>query len=162
MELQKKIEKARAIIDSLCVRDRVRLLDICDEIKHAQQELNREAADHFNDCMQRCRGICCRNICINDVVTQLDLIYILAIEKDVLEQVCTCAQAETLFSADCLFLQNRLGPCLFAADSKPERCIITFCGETRPIRKEIKAVRSKFSKLSRFTKIKRPFLWIRF
>jgi hypothetical protein len=162
MEFQKKIQKAQVIIDSFSGEDRTRLLDICNEIKRAQDDLNREAKDYFNDCMQRCQGICCRNIGINDVVTLLDLIYILAINKKITARVHTCAQAETLFPADCLFLQNGQGPCLFSANSKPERCIITFCGEVRPIRKEIRAVRSKFNKLSRYTKIKRPFLWVRF
>lgn len=162
MELQKKIEKAQAIVDSFSGQDRIRLLEICYEIMSAQDALNGEARDYFKHCMQQCRGICCRNICINDVVTLLDLIYILAVNKNVLAQVLACAQAETLFSADCLFLEGGLGPCLFAANSKPERCIITFCGEIRPIKREIKAVRSKFSKLSRYTKIKRPFLWIGF
>jgi hypothetical protein len=162
MELQKKIEKAQVIIDSFSGEDRTKLLDICHEIKSAQDDLNREAEDYFKDCMQRCQGICCRNICINDVVTQLDLVYILAINKQISARVHACAQAEALFSADCLFLQNGQGPCLFSANIKPERCIITFCGEIRPIKKEIKAVRSKFSKLSRYTKIKRPFLWMRF
>jgi hypothetical protein len=162
MELQNKIQKAQVIIDSFSGEDRTRLLDICHEIKSAQDDLNREAADYFKDCMQRCQGICCRNICINDVVTLLDLIYIFALNKEIFAQVHTCAQAETLFAADCLFLQHGLGPCLFSANIKPERCIITFCGETRPIKKEIKAVRSKFNKLSRYTKVKRPFLWVRF
>ena len=138
------------------------MLDICHEIKRAQENLNREAGNYFNYCAQRCRGICCRNICINDVVTQLDLIYILAIDEDISDLVHSCAQRESLFSEDCLFLQDGAGPCIFAADVKPERCIITFCVEVRPIKREIKAIRSNFNKLSRFTKIKRPFLWIRF
>jgi len=162
MEMEKKIEKAQLIVDSFLGEERTRLLDICHEIKSAQDNLNREAQDYFKDCMQRCQGICCRNICINDVVTLLDLIYILTINKEISSRVHASAQAETLFSADCLFLQKGVGPCIFAASIKPERCIITFCGETRPIKREIKAVRSKFSKLSRYTKIKRPFLWVRF
>ncbi len=162
MELEKKIEKAQVIIDSFLGEERNRLLDICHEIKSAQDDLNREAKDYFKDCMHRCGGICCRNICINDVVTLLDLIFILSINKEISATVHACAQAETLFPADCLFLQNGVGPCIFTANLKPERCIITFCGELRPIKREIKAVRSKFSKLSRYTKIKRPFLWVRF
>ena len=162
MELQKKIEKAQVIIDSFLGEERTWLIDICHEIKSAQDDLNREAKDYFKNCMQRCQGICCRNICINDVVTLLDLIYILALDREISSRVHECAQSETLFSADCLFLQNGVGPCIFTANMKPERCIITFCGETRPIKTEIKAVRSKFSRLSRYTKIKRPFLWVRF
>ena len=162
MEFEKKIQKAQIIIDSFLGEERTQLLDICHEIMCAQDNLNREAQDYFKDCMQRCKGICCRNICINDVVTLLDVIYILTINKEIASRLQTCAQSETLFTADCLFLENGTGPCLFPGNMKPERCIITFCGEVRPIKREIKAVRSKFSKLSRYTKIKRPFLWIRF
>ena len=162
MELNHKIIKARSIIDSFTGEERARLLGICLEIREAQDALNAEAQSFFKDCAERCRGICCRNILVNDVVTLLDLIYILAIQKEIAPQVETCAQAETLFTADCLFLRNGTGPCVFQANIKPERCIITFCRDIRPIRREIKAVRSKFSKLSRYTKIRRPFLWIGF
>lgn len=162
MELQKKILKAQTIIDSFHGEDRTRLLQICHEIKSAQDHLNKEAESYFKDCIQRCQGICCRNICINDVVTLLDLIYILAINQEVSPVVHTCAQSETLFTADCLFLENGVGPCVFSGSMKPERCIITFCKDIQPIKRDIKAVRSKFSKLSRYTKIKRPFLWVGF
>ena len=162
MELQKKIEKAKLIIESFTGKERIRLLDICNQIKSAQDNLNNEAADLFTDCMQRCQGLCCRNICINDVVTQLDLIYILALDKCISDQVSTCAEAETLFPSDCLFLEDGVGPCIFAYNMKPERCVITFCGETRHIKREIKAVRAAFNKLSRHTRIKRPFLWVRY
>ena len=162
MELKNKIQKAQTIIDSFVGEERTRLLDICFDIRKAQDALNIEAQNFFKDCAERCKGICCRNICINDVVTLLDLIYILTIQKEIADQVESCAQGETLFSADCLFLRNGTGPCLFQANTKPERCIITFCADIRPIRREIKAVRSKFNKLSRYTKIRRPFLWIGF
>jgi hypothetical protein len=70
------------------------------------------------------------------------------------------ARRERLFSADCLFLMEEKGPCLFHPSVKPERCIITFCEDTSPIRREIRSVRSAFSKLSRYTKLRRPFFWI--
>ena len=127
MELVRKIQKAQTIINSFIGEERTRLLDICFEIQNAQNALNSEAGDFFKDCMQRCQGICCRNIYINDVVTLLDLIYILSLQEEIAVRMQTCAQSETLFSADCLFLKHGTGPCLFAADIKPERCIITFC-----------------------------------
>lgn len=162
MELRNKILKAKRFIDSLAGDEKKTLLRICGDIQGAQDALNTEARSYFNACIRSCRGICCRNIHVNDVVTQLDLIYVLSMKKKMADQVLRCAGSENLFSADCLFLEKRVGPCIFPANVKPERCIITFCGETRPIGREIKRVRSKFSKLSRFTKIKRPFLWIRF
>jgi hypothetical protein len=155
MELGKKIQKAQTIIHSFEGTHRTRLLDICVEIQHAQAALNLAADTFFQECAERCKGLCCRNICINDVITQLDLIYMLSLHEEIFPQVENCAQAETLFSADCLFLQNGTGPCIFTADAKPERCIITFCQDTRPISSEIKAVRSGFSKLSRYIRLRR-------
>lgn len=162
MELEKKIQKAQSIRDSFIGVEHTRLMNLCFQIQKAQDALNREARDFFKDCMERCQGICCRNICINDVVTLLDLIYILSLDKAVAAQIHKCAQAETLFTADCLFLQDGAGPCIFAANIKPERCIITFCTDTQPIKREIKTVRSKFSKLMYYTMIRRPLLWISF
>lgn len=162
MELHHKIVKAQRIIESLKGKEEKTLLQICHDIQCAQDALNTGACSFFNACIQSCRGICCRNINVNDVVTDLDLIYVLSMKKKMADQVIRCAGSETLYTADCLFLNKGIGPCIFPANVKPERCIITFCGETRPIRREIKAVRSNFSKLSRYTKIKRPFLWVRF
>jgi hypothetical protein len=161
MELGKKIQRAQAIIRSFDGTRRARLLAICLEIQRAQAALNQAAEPFFEVCIEQCKGLCCRNICINEVITQLDLIYILTLHKEIVGQMEKCARAETLFSADCLFLQNRKGPCIFGPDAKPERCIITFCQDTRPIKAQIKTVRSKFSKLSRYTLFQRPFLGIR-
>jgi hypothetical protein len=160
MELGKKIQRAQIIIQSFDGEQRTRLLNICGQIQNAQVALNLAADTLLRDCAERCKGLCCRNICINDVITQLDLIYILSLQKEIAAQVEKCAQAETLFSADCLFLQDGTGPCIFAADSKPERCIITFCQDTHPLRSEIKAVRSGFSRLSRYTRLHRPLFGI--
>ena len=162
MELHNKIIKAQRIIESLKGDDEEKLKRICHDIQCAQDDLNSGARSFFNACIQTCQGICCRNINVNDVVTQLDLIYVLSMKRKMVDRVIGCAGSETLYTADCPFLEKGIGPCIFPANVKPERCIITFCGETRPIRREIKAVRSGFSKLSRYTKIKRPFLWLRF
>lgn len=162
MELYNKIVKAQHFIESLSADEKKALLRICRDIQCAQDVLNTGARSYFNACIGSCQGICCRNININDVVTHLDLIYVLYMQKKMVDQVTQCAMSESLYTEDCLFLGKGIGPCIFPANVKPERCIITFCGETGPIRREIKAVRSKFNKLSRFTKIKRPFLWIRF
>jgi hypothetical protein len=161
MELQYKIQRALRFIDRLSGKERETLRNICFEIQSAQAALNAAAVSYFQRCLGECRGICCKNINVNDVVTLLDLVYILSMKGASSDQIFELAESEELFSADCLFLRDGQGPCFFPADIKPERCIITFCGETRPIRKELKAIRSKFSKLSRFTKSKRPFLWIR-
>ena len=160
MELRKKIQRAQTIIHSFDGARRAKLLALCLEIQHAQAALNLAAEPFFEACIGRCKGLCCRNICINDVITQLDLIYILALHEEIAGQMEKCAQAETLFSADCLFLHNGTGPCIFSPDAKPERCIVTFCQDTRPIKAHIRTVRSTFSKLSRYTRFRRPLLGI--
>lgn len=162
MELYNKIIKAQRIIESLKSDEEKTVQRICHDIQRAQDALNTEARSYFNACIQTCQGICCRNINVNDVVTQLDLIYVLSMKRKMADRVIEYAGSESLYTADCPFLEKGIGPCIFPANIKPERCIITFCGETRPIRREIKAVRSGFSKLSRYTKIKRPFLWLWF
>lgn len=162
MELQYKIQKALRFIDSLSGKERETLQNICSDIQRAQAALNAAAVSYFQRCLGECRGICCKNINVNDVVTQLDLVYILSMIGASSDQIFELAESEKLFSADCLFLKDGQGPCFFPADIKPERCIITFCEETRPIRRELKAIRSKFSKLSRFAQFKRPFFWVRF
>jgi hypothetical protein len=162
MELHNKILKAQHFIESLSADEKTALMRICRDIQCAQDALNNGARSFFDACIGSCQGICCRNINVNDVVTQLDMIYVLSMKKKMAGQVTQCVGSESLFTADCLFLENGIGPCIFPSNVKPERCIITFCDETLPIKREIKAVRSKFSKLSRFSKIKRPFLWMRF
>lgn len=162
LELQYKIQRALRFIDSLSGKERETLQNICFEIQRAQAALNAAAESYLQRCMLECRGICCKNININDVVTQLDLVYILSMKAASSGQIIELAESEKLFSADCLFLKDGQGPCFFPANVKPERCMMTFCENTRPIRRELKAIRSKFNKLSRFTPFKRPFLWIHF
>lgn len=162
MELEKKIIQAHRIVKSLTGQDAVKLHRICYGIQCAQNDLIRSADPFFEICMKKCKGICCKNLNINDVVNLLDLIYILAMNIDLLSKVTECSKLESIYTADCPFLKDGIGPCLFTENVKPERCILSFCSETHPIRREIKAVRSNFNKLSRFTKIKRPFLWILF
>lgn len=159
MELGKKIQRAQTIVHRFDGAQRERLLDICVEIQRAQAALNLAAEPLFRACMEQCQGLCCKNICVNDVITRLDLIYILALHEGITDRIEKCAQAETLFPADCLFLQSGIGPCIFAPDTKPERCIITFCQETHPIKVHIRAVRSGFSRLSRYIRFRRPFFW---
>lgn len=162
MQLLYHIEKARKLVNSMAGDQAQRMRHICREITAAQQRLNAEAEPYFVRCMQRCQGICCKNIHINEIVNILDLIYILTVKPGLYPTLKASAANERIFSADCLFLQNGTGPCLFPSDIKPERCILTFCEDTTSIRHATRAVRSKFSKLSRYTKLRRPFFWISF
>ena len=162
MELSRNIRKARELISSFRGEEENRLLKICDEIKLAQHCLNQAAAGYFADCMRRCGGICCRNIRVSDILTLLDFVFILAVNPELTCQVADLSRKETLFSADCLFLRNGTGPCIFAPDAKPERCIVTFCSSVGPVKKEIRTVGRNFSKLWRHLMIRRPVSWFGF
>ena len=160
MQILYAIEKAGRLIDRMTGPQRQALLAICGEIQVAQQRLNHAAKPYFLHCIRQCEGICCKNIHINEIVNILDFIYILTLAPDLQPVLKQLATKEGLFSADCFFLQDGVGPCVFPPDIKPERCILTFCSDTTPINRDIKWVRSRFSRLSRYTTLRRPFFWI--
>ncbi|MCP3873909.1 MAG: hypothetical protein GY699_12215 [Desulfobacteraceae bacterium] len=159
MESENKIKRAQEILNSFNVEERKKLRSISLEIQNAQDDLNSVAGKYFDVCIGSCKGKCCKNIHTRDIIILLDYIFILSLDNSVYAQLIECAKKESLFSADCFFLLEGVGPCVFGSNLKPERCIITFCYDTPGIKKEIKAVRSKFSKLSRFILFHRPFMW---
>ena len=61
-----------------------------------------------------------------------------------------------MYSADCIFLQNGTGPCMFPEGVRPEVCVTTFCGNHRYVRKEISRLKRKFFKLDAFIRLRRP------
>ncbi len=156
MQVRRKIDKAFAVIDRFSEKQQPALRARCLEIKQAQHVLNQVAEPYFKQCMQSCRGLCCRNIYVGDMVTLLDYIFILVLDSDLSARMYEYSGKEGLFSADCIFLHNGTGPCIFNAAMKPERCIITFCSNTGPIHREIRAVRKKFSALQRFIFFRKP------
>ncbi len=162
MESENKIRRAQEIVKSFKGEEREKLRSISLEIQSAQDNLNSVAGHYFDVCMRSCKGKCCKNILTRDIITLLDYIFILSLDNSVFAQILECAKKESLFTADCFFLAEGIGPCFFGSNLKPERCIITFCYDEHEIRKEIKAVRSKFSKLSRFILFRRPLMWLGF
>ncbi len=60
-----------------------------------------------------------------------------------------------LFTADCVFLENNRGPCIFPADIRPEICITSFCTETPNASRQIGAVKWNFQKLAWFVRMRR-------
>ncbi|MEJ2037857.1 MAG: hypothetical protein P8X55_02845 [Desulfosarcinaceae bacterium] len=92
----------------------------------------------------------------------LDLVFILVLDHSIYSRILRAARQEGLYSADCLFLKDRVGPCMFQDTIKPERCIVTFCQDSQPLRSEIKAIRSGFSRLYRFVVLRRPLIWYGF
>ena len=160
MGLKYKFKKAQEIIERTGNQDLVALKGICEEIQRAQSKLLEEAEDVLKYCKDRCRGLCCRNIYPDDIITLADFVYILAmensVERSMREEISECLKKETLFSSSCIFLKGGEGPCIFPSDLRPEKCITSFCGGDTTIKKEINMVGSKFSKLIRFILLRKP------
>lgn len=106
--------------------------------------------------------MCCRNIHVSSIITRLDFVFILCLNRAILPQIQSAARQEDLFSADCIFLKDQVGPCMFEHNMKPERCVLSFCMDAHPLNNEIKAVRSGFNRLYRFIVLRKPFIWFGF
>jgi hypothetical protein len=153
MGLRFSFRTAKRKIDGLDADERSRLLEICEEIQHAEQALSEKAAPLLQACVDRCQGLCCRNIRPADIVTQWDLVYILAMAPQLEPAIAAGLSNENFFPSDCIFLADGVGPCLFPDDLRPERCIISFCRVEPSIEKEIGRVMGGFSRLIRFFKL---------
>ena len=156
MSTTHKIIKAQSIIDSLQYRDLESLKKTCIELQDAQNKLIKKGTPYFQYCQQHCSGMCCRNIHVDDIITLLDFVFILTLNPKIFEKALASARKESMFTSDCLFLANGSGPCMFAANQKPERCIITFCQDTGPLKNEIKKIRKQFNRILRLIVLKRP------
>ena len=156
MGLRYKFKKAQGIIEKSCNRDLTAIKGICEEIQKVQNNLLEEAKDLLKYCENRCRGLCCRNIYPDDIITLADFVYILTMENSLREEISECLKKETLFSSNCIFLKRGEGPCILPSDLRPEKCITSFCGGDTTIKKEINMVGSKFSKLIRFILLRKP------
>ena len=124
-------------------------------------QLSDKAVPILAKCMSGCQGLCCRNIIPADIVTEWDLIFILAMAPQVEPAMAACLQQEAFFSADCIFLANGTGPCLFPDNVRPERCIISFCKVEPLVEQEIRQVMRGFSRLIRFFMFRPCRRWLR-
>ena len=158
MQLAKKIDRAHDMLLGLGSADRNTVQCLCEDIKAAQTVLVRNALPMFAYCKDRCKGLCCRNISMETIITLVDMIFILAVDAFDRCRLRELAVHESFFPSNCLFLRDGQGPCLFPENTKPERCILTFCVDVEPVSREIKAVKSSFSKLHRYALIRRPWV----
>ncbi len=145
MELGYQFKKARKIVDGLGDEDRNAMREICMEIQRAQEKLVENSEEVLKRCINGCEGLCCRNIRLTEIITFTDFIYILALNRAMEEKMSGCLKNESLFSSDCYFLESGEGPCMFPFNSRPEKCIVTFCGDDSSIKREIKLVASGFA-----------------
>ena len=162
MSLKYKFKKATKIIQGLRLEERVTLGNICCDIQQAEKHLLEAAEDILNDCGKRCRGLCCRNIHIDDIMTLLDCVHILATVPTIQAEIDEALRREALYSADCIFLKNGSGPCIFPAVARPEKCILSFCHGDGIVANEMRHVRKRFNRLARFIQFQKPRAVIRF
>ena len=150
MSLRYKFKKAGQILSALSPDERTTLEKICSDIQHAENHLLKAARVILDDCGRRCQGLCCRNIHIDDIMTLLDCVHILATAPTIETQINEALTKEGLHSADCIFLKDGIGPCIFPAPSRPEKCIVSFCHGDGIVANEIRQVRTRFNRLAWF------------
>jgi hypothetical protein len=156
MGLRYKFRRARQIIAAFSPEDRRRLERIAAGIQAAEEALLRRAAVPMAQCLGACRGLCCRNADLDAIIATDDLVYLLARAPGLEGPLAAgLAAEEPLFTADCPFLKDGVGPCIFPPDLRPEVCLTTFCGDTADIRREIRRLKRAFLKLAWFVRLRR-------
>jgi len=157
MGIKADFEEAERIIAALRPADRVTLCKICDEIQAAEADLLKQAENNMDHCIKACEGLCCRNIQLEAIIGVWDLVYILTVADAFHDRMAACLENEIPFyAADCIFLENGVGPCLLPATARAEVCLTTFCSRTDAIDREIRRVKRKFYKLGWFIATRKP------
>lgn len=148
MGIKADFEEAERIIGAMRPDDRVKLGKICEEIQAAEAHLLQQAENNMDRCIAACQGLCCRNIQLDAIIGVWDLVYILTVASECRDRMAACLGNEIPFyAADCIFLENGVGPCLLPDTARAEVCLTTFCSRTDAIDREIRAVKRKFYKL---------------
>ncbi len=164
MSLRHLFRQAEKIIADSSQEDLERLERICLEIRDAELELQEKAKPIMSRCIHRCGGICCRNVQIDLIIGLWDFLFIMISKPFLKEKIEECLEKEEpFFSADCVFLNDGVGPCIFPSDARPEVCLVTFCGDTSTISKEIARVKKAFFRLTWFVmtrKLKSICKWL--
>ncbi len=151
MSLSYRFREALKIIDSLNEKERFRIRTLCLKIRAAEKALTTAGADLLKGCGKTCHGLCCRNIAPDSLIDTMDFVYLLSLERRLKDAVSRCLVYENPFyTADCIFLKDRVGPCLFPPDLRPQVCITAFCGGDHVVRKEIARVKRAFVRLGFF------------
>jgi hypothetical protein len=143
--------QARRFVEEIADDDREKLTALCRSIQRAEARLLEAAAPLMERCAAQCRGICCRNIQMDAVIGRGDLVYILALNPRLAPQMAACLENEPLlYAADCIFLKNGVGPCIFPDTLKPDVCLTTFCEDTAAVAREIRQLKRRFMRLDLF------------
>jgi hypothetical protein len=162
MGLAYTLKKAEALAAGLNTAEKRALVSLCEEIHTAETALLQAAKETLAGCLERCEGLCCRNVELEAIIGFADLLYLL---------VSGGASAATMagrlrrqppfFTSNCVFLREGKGPCIFPIDVRPETCITTFCTGEDTIRKEIRDVKRRFLRLNAFIFWHRARGWLR-
>ena len=156
MSLSYKFRKAEKIIERLSARERETAAELSDEVRQAQKNLLRASRKLMNQCIRGCEGLCCRNAQFDEIIDLWDFVFILLACPSQRTAIAERVENEVpLFTADCLFLKDGVGPCIFPADIRPEVCIATFCADASAVKKEVSQVKRKFVKLSLFIRFRK-------
>jgi hypothetical protein len=153
MSLAYKFRKAERLLKQLASEDQNGFQQLCGQIQDAQATLLASAGQQMERCINRCEGICCRNIELDPIISHWDLVFILNCAPALRPRIRDCLLREhPLYTADCVFLDNGKGPCIFPENLRPEVCVVTFCQNDRSIRREIRRVKRTFCQLSWFVR----------
>ena len=156
-----EFRRAVKLIDRMDAGDLEQLRGICRAIHRAQDDLLAKAGAIMKRCETGCQGLCCKNIELEDIIEYPDFVYILALRESMRDIASECLKKETLFRSDCVFLKNGKGPCVFPSGIRPKICVMTFCGDTASVKKEIAHIGSGFNRLYRFILLRKPKILIR-
>jgi len=157
MGLTYSFKKAGKIITQLSPGDLKTLEKICQEIQTAEKALIRKAEENLVRCLKKCEGLCCRNIRLDEIISLYDFIYLLTVQNSLRSIISKCLENEDpLYPADCIFLADGKGPCIFPSNARAAICITTFCNNEAPIKREIRCVKRKFMKLNWFILTRKP------
>ncbi len=151
MSLGYKLRQANRRLEDLTPRETRDLERLLQAVYRAETDLLARAAVLMDRCIGGCRGLCCRNVAIDEIIGFADLVYIVGRHPDLRNRLAACLAAERpFFTVDCPFLENGHGPCILPEAVRPEVCITTFCADTGPVRREISQVRRAFMRLGWF------------
>jgi hypothetical protein len=136
------------------------LARLCRQIQAAERRLNAAAALRLQGCLKDCQGLCCRNLDLEAVFGVSDFAYILAMDPSLDSAITASLRYERpIFTSNCPFLKDGVGPCIFPPDVRPEVCITSFCRGDSALRVEIGRVKTSFWKLGFLLHVRRlPFI----
>ncbi len=150
MELAHALIDAHRWLASCPSADIDRLRSVCLDIHEAEKRLMRASEPYLQRCIHHCEGLCCRNVFLGEVMGFEDFCFIFVIHPEYFEILLPLvSRLNTMYTANCPFLQNGVGPCLLPEAVRPEVCITSFCMQTPDADAAIRGVQTRFRRLSR-------------